>query len=372
MLKLMNQQDLEDFTNGCCFFGTGGGGNPEFGQKMLRDALDAGKEITVVSCNTLGDKDWIVCPYLMGTSGPMTEEINQEKIKHGISIETVRNMPAAATDLLLKTSGKTVTLSAIIPYEIGAAATSSAVATAAWLNIPVIDADFVGRSVPEATQMLPAIYGIDLCPTASSDAFGNETIINKALNRQMIERIGKYIASASFGLIGQATLLRQVEQLKKYMLTGTLSKAFAVGKALREARDNSTRPESTLGALTGAKKIFDGTISKFNGFEEKGYYVGDIIINGENEYKGSQLKIWFKNENHIAWKDENVCLTSPDLISIIDKITYLPYVNNQLKDGLHVSVYGTPSNKAWHEKMACEANSPKYYGFNFEAKFIAK
>jgi len=65
VLKLMNQQDLEDFTNGCCFFGTGGGGNPEFGQKMLRDALDAGKEIKV----------GVLCPNPTKFTNPQLIEI---------------------------------------------------------------------------------------------------------------------------------------------------------------------------------------------------------------------------------------------------------------------------------------------------------
>jgi len=172
---LSTQQDIQDFTNGCCFFGTGGGGNAEFGQAMLTDALNAGKKIQIIDSQTVHNDDWIVCPYLMGTSGPETDKTKQDKLKYGLLSKTVGNMPAAATKLLLQQSSKPINLSAIIPYEIGGAATASALATAAWLEVPTIDADFVGRSVPEATQMLPAIHGLDLCPTASSDAFGNET-----------------------------------------------------------------------------------------------------------------------------------------------------------------------------------------------------
>ncbi|HDV5785649.1 TPA: DUF917 domain-containing protein [Legionella pneumophila] len=370
MLKLITKQDIQDFTIGCCFFGTGGGGNADFGERMLLEALKLGKEIRIVDIDDIDDTGWIVCPYLMGTSGPETEEMKQEKIKYGLSSAIVGNMPAAATNLLLKSFAREVTLSAIIPYEIGAAATSSAVATAAMIGVPTIDADFVGRSVPEATQMLPALYGMDLCPTACSDAFGNESIITQAVNRDMVERIGKYIASASFGLIGQATLLRQAKDLKQYMLSGTLTKAFAVGRALREISSSNKRIEDTLNDLAGAKKIFEGIISTYNGCDEKGYYVGDILVGGENEFKSSSLKIWFKNENHIAWRDGEVYLTSPDLISIVDQNSHQPYVNNQLKKNMKISIYGIPAHDAWHKKQALEANCPKYYGFDFEAKFI--
>lgn len=371
MFNLTTRQDIDDFTTGCCFFGTGGGGKAEFGQQMLRQALDAGRKIQIVGGNTISDNDWIVCPYLMGTSGPETEEMKQGKVKHGLLTQHVTNMPTAATQLLLRQSDPAINLSAVIPYEIGGAATASAIATAAWLGVPTIDADFVGRSVPEATQMLPAIYGLDLCPTASSDAFGNETIIHKTISRHMTERIGKSIASASFGLIGQATLLRKAGELKTFMLSHTLSKAFAVGKALRECREgNNQSVENALSMLTGAKKVFEGTISTLTGSDQEGYYVGNIAIQGQENDKNSELKIWFKNENHVAWLNGTVLATSPDLISIIGKEDHVPYVNNQLKEGLPILVFVTPCHQEWRKESALQAQSPRYYGFDFDAQLL--
>ena len=122
--------------------------------------------------------------------------------------------------------------------------------------MPTLDADFVGRSVPEATQMLPAIHGLDLCPTACSDAFGNQSILTSSVNRHMLERSGKYTASASFGLIGQATLLEKSDKLKPYMLKGTLSKSYQVGKLLRKCKDDKINIESALHDLIGSKKLF--------------------------------------------------------------------------------------------------------------------
>lgn len=368
MFALKTEQDIENFTTGCTFFGTGGGGNPQFGQRMLMDALNAGKQINIIDVSAISDEDWVVCPYLMGTSGPETEQVQKAKHKFELINETVANMPAAATRLLLQEAKTLVELSAIIPYEIGGAATASALATAAWLDVPIIDADFVGRSVPEATQMLPAIYGIDLCPTASSDAFGNETIIHKTINRHMTERIGKYVASASFGLIGQATLLRLAKQLKPFMLSKTLSNALKVGQILRKNSSNADDFKSELNEAIKSQMIFEGTITKFHGYEEEGYYVGEIIISGKNS---TELKIWFKNENHIAWLNAEVYLTSPDLISLVDQATHMPYINNQLKVGLKVLVFGTPCHPKWHEEIALQSQNPKYYGFDFSAKFLS-
>src|SRR3989338_4815702 len=362
MIFLETQKDAEDFAIGCCFFGTGGGGNADFGYRMLTDALTAGKKIQILDISAIPDEYWIICPYLMGTSGPETDETKQEKMRCGLTQQTVSNMPLAATKLLLSQSPH-AQVSAIIPYEIGAAATASAVATAAWLDLPVIDADFVGRAVPEASQMLPAIDGIDLCPAASMDAYGNASIIHHANNRMIFERMGKHLASASFGLIGQSVLLRHAGELKKYMLSGTLSKALAVGKAFRAAQGDYSSLERNLQSIAHSKKIFEGVIADFQGDTHEGYYVGNIII---SDKKNNRLKIWFKNENHIAWLNNKPFLTSPDLISIIDSGNVRPVVNNQLKTGMNVTVYGTPAHPKWYEEKNKTENSPRYYSVDID------
>lgn len=147
--------------------------------------------------------------------------------------------------------------------------------------------------------MLSAVHGIDLYPIASSDSYGNETIIHKTINRKMTERIGKALATASFGLIGQSTLLQQAKKLKPFMLAKTLSTALSVGQAIRNAGKSSNLALS-LHECVGSKLLLEGIISKFHGYEHEGYYVGEIVINGIEKFKNSELRIWFKNENLIV------------------------------------------------------------------------
>jgi DUF917 family protein len=101
MLTLDSVQLIEDFTRGC-FFQPEVSGDPLFGQKMLREALDAGKRLHIVDAKELAGDTWTICPYLMGPApGPETEEIIQARKNHGLTQELVSNMPAAAAQLLL-------------------------------------------------------------------------------------------------------------------------------------------------------------------------------------------------------------------------------------------------------------------------------
>ena len=196
MITITTNQQIEDFTRGCCFFATGGGGDPLFGQKMLREALDAGKQIRIIDAKELSDESWTICPYLMGPApGPETEEVKQARKDYGLTQELISNMPAAAAQLLLKQ--EEIKLSAVIPIELGAAATSSAVATAAWLGVPTIDGDYAGRALPEVAQILPAIHGVNLLPIASCDRYGNQIIIKKSSNKENIIRIKKRIQTCT-------------------------------------------------------------------------------------------------------------------------------------------------------------------------------
>ena len=59
-LELKTRIDLEDLTRGCTFFGTGGGGTPEIGLKMLYPHIDAGKTIEISDPAIVKDDDWVV------------------------------------------------------------------------------------------------------------------------------------------------------------------------------------------------------------------------------------------------------------------------------------------------------------------------
>jgi uncharacterized protein len=368
MIKITSKEQIEDLTRGCCFFGAGGGGDPQFGQKMLQEALEAGKNIRIVDIDTFSDDAWIVTPYLMGSIGPETAEVRKAKEKCGLTKETVVNMPTAATHLLLQK--KKVKLDAVIPLEIGGASTASSVATAAWLDVPVIDGDYVGRAVPEISQVLPAINQMDLLPIASSDAYGNQTIIENATSLEMAERLGKMISIASFGLIGQATLLIQVRRMKSFMLPHTISKALAIGSAIRRSREEKSDFVQPVIELTGGKILFIGAIKEHHGEEADGYYIGSMVIEGTDQFKQDQLKIWFKNENIIAWLNEKPCLTCPDLIAVVQKSTGEPILNSQLTKGTKVIVFGVPSSECLRSKNALRVLGPEHFGFEFEAKLL--
>ena len=278
-------------------------------------------------------------------------------------------MPAAAAQLLLEQ--EKIKLSAVIPLELGAAATSSAVATAAWLGVPTIDGDYAGRALPEVAQILPAIHDVNLLPIASCDHYGNQVIIKKTTGLKMTERLGKIMATASLGLVGQATLLKQVKQIKSVMLYNTLSKALTVGKALREAQEANDNSLQSIIELTQAKILFIGQVTECKAKVQDGYYVGHVNIDGINKFKNNQFKIWVKNENILSWLNDEPCVACPDLITMIDQSTFEPVIIGKLNKGTKVMVFGIPAPEIFRSPAALQLLGPKHFGFDFKAKPLA-
>jgi len=370
MITITTNQQVEDFTRGCCFFATGGGGDPLFGQEMLREALGAGKEIRIIDVNEFPLDAWTICPYLMGPApGPESEAVRQARKDYGLTQEVVSNMSAAAAQLLLEQEH--TKLSAVIPIELGAAATSSAVATAAWLGVPTIDGDYAGRAIPEVAQILPAINNVSLLPIASCDRYGNQVIIKKTTGLEMTERLGKMIATASLGLVGQATLLKQLKEMKPFMLPNTLSKALAVGSALREARAKDRSLQSVI-ELTQANLVFMGKVTERKAEVQDGYYVGHVNIDGVDRFKNTRFKMWVKNEIILSWLNDEPCIACPDLITMIDHSTFEPVIIGKLSEGTSVIVFGIPAPESFRSPAAMQLLGPRHFGFDFKAKRVSE
>lgn len=362
MFKINSRQQIEDLVRGCCFFATGGGGDPEFGKQMLFDVVDCGKEINIVKTSELTDDNWTVCPYLMGPAPAKieTEEIKKSKVNYGLVTPRNQNMSTVAVEALLKM--KNVKLGAVIPFELGAAATAAAIATAAWLNVPTIDGDYAGRSVPEISQILPSIMGINLLPITSCDQYGNVVTINEIINLKMIERVAKIMSLASFGLVGQATLLEPLHIVKNAILNGSLSKALEVGAIIRSAAKE--RIISKITTLTKAKIIFSGYVIKHELSASDGYYTGYVEIQGCDEFSSREFKIWVKNEIILSWLDNESYVAFPDLITIVDYDSFEPIIMGKLEEKNKIIALAMPAPNLLTSFDAKKVTNPQYFGFD--------
>ncbi|MGI6485910.1 MAG: DUF917 domain-containing protein [Tepidanaerobacteraceae bacterium] len=363
---LKTEMEVRDFVRGCTLYGTGGGGLAENGLDSLLTELRAGKEIGWVDVNDIADDAITVCPFLMGSIAPHTPEVKKEMEGFGLtdSKYTEKQRIAESIKELSKYMGKKI--DAVVPLELGGASTPGGIAAGLVNGLPAVDGDYTGRAIPEIPQTTPYLHGIPLWPLSVVDEFGNVSVIKHAINYRIVERIGKQISAAAYGLTGDTGFLMTGKEMKKAIIPGTLTECYELGKMIREAREAGKDPVKAVADKLEGWILIKGKVTKKETEDKLGYYWGTHTIEGSGEYAGQVMKIWFKNENHVAWNNDKVVATSPDMITVVSSKDGEPITNPKLKVGDEVAVLGIKARSMFRTEKGVGILGPRYFGFDFD------
>lgn len=335
---LKTRQEVEDFVRGLTFYGTGGGGDYQTGVDLLMEQLDKGNEIGWADPAQLADGENTCCPFLMGSIAPQTEETRKEMkeiYNLGDPLLNYTGIMKRAVQALEQKTGK---IAALVPIELGGANAAACISTAAELGIVTLDGDYTGRAIPEIQQTTPFIYEKELLPITSCDGWDNTAVIEKSYNWRMAERMGKQLSVAGYGMCGQAGFYMNAQDTRQALIPHTMTECYEVGKLLREAIEAGKDPAQVAAEKLGGWVVCRGKVTKKEWWDKIGYYWGEHTITGAGDFAGTEIKIWFKNENHVSWKNGETFITSPDMLQVIDAKTAHPYTNNKIEEGMEVVV----------------------------------
>lgn len=365
-LELKTRVDVEDLTTGCTFFGTGGGGTPEIGLKMLYPHIDEGKTIKIVDPKFVKNNDWVACPYYSGTIAPPTPEIEAERTRfpwNHYEMELAEGLKALEDYMGVK-------FSAAVAFELGGVNTPAPIDAAVKHDIPCVDGDYSGRAVPEICQNTVCVKGFSMAPLALIDWYGNKTIVQHVINYELGERISKALSEVAWGRVGNVGFPLKGTDFHDAIIPGTISKSYTVGKTIREAAAVGDDPAEKIIEKVGGWILFRGEVVEKQWENRVGYMWGETIIKGSGIKNGEVLKIWFKNENHVTWLNDKPWITSPDIIEVINATSGQPITNTDLKKGDEVTVIGMQGAPIFREPKGLEVLGPKHFGFDLEYKPI--
>lgn len=351
-MRKLNKKDLEDLIVGCAILGTGGGGSPRKGLSLLKKDLAAGYQFELVSPDEVPDGAWVASPYMCGSVSPEEDEGPEE-------MECLTAFEALEDFLGVK-------LHAAVATEIGGGNTAVALSVAARKGIPILDADPAGRSVPELQHSTFAIYGIPIDPLAVATLKGDVLILKEVSGDERAEEIVRSIAVLSDNRAGVTDHPMEGKTLKGALIPGTLSKALAIGQAVRKAQEEGEDPVVAAAQAGGGMLLFRGKVTQADWKIEAGFTVGELLIQGEAEFSGHEYRIWFKNEHIISWLDGVPDATAPDLICVLDPRTGEAITNPNCQVGMQVGVIGYPAPEAWRTPKGLELLGPAHFGFEVE------
>lgn len=109
---------------------------------------------------------------------------------------------------------------------------------------------------------------------------------------------------------------------------------------------------------------FEGMIGQCEWRTEGGFTLGSVTIMGSGASIGHIYKIGLKNENLVAWKDDTVHATIPDVICLIDTQTGEVVQNPHFQEGQTVAVVILPAPEAFLTERGLATFGPAYVGLS--------
>ncbi len=359
-MRVLSRVDLHDILHGCAVLGTGGGGSLEKGLELVDKGLEAGKRFSLVNLGEVPDEGLIACPYMCGSISPLSEEMirQYEKLPRIDEEPPLRAFKALEEYLGTEIYG-------VVSTELGGSNTAEALHVAALMERPIIDADPAGRSVPELEQSTLFLNGIKINPVAVANRFGDVAILTHVVDDYRAEVLIRALAVSSQNSVGVAGHVAKGKKVRESVIPGAISFALKVGRVFREATGQGRDVAIEVARATGGFALFKGRVVDFSWRDEGGFTLGEIGIDGLEQYKGSSYRIWFKNENLIAWRNEKVDITAPDLICVFND-EGKPVLNPHYRTGMVVSVIGLVSPDEWRTARGLEVLGPRHFGFDVE------
>ena len=359
--KLTNIQEATDFVRGCTFYATGGGGLPENGIESLMSEINEKGFVQITDISEIPDDAVAVCPFLMGSIAPHDEATLKEMAGFGF-IDGVNKEKARLAKAIQELEAYTgVKTTVVVPIELAGANTSGPISAGSSLGMMAVDGDYCGRAIPEILQITPYLYDRKWLPVASVDEWDNVCIIKKATNLRVVERIGKLISAGAYGLAGQAGFIMSGKELKETVIAGTLSKSYELGKFIREAQEaHLDHIPQKIAEKVGGWVLAEGKRTDFEDEDRIGYYGGTTTIQSD---AGDEYKIWFKNENHVCWKNGEPFVSSPDLICVVDRHTGEPIPNPKMRQAQEVAIIVLPCDERLRQDKIKKVLDPQYFGF---------
>jgi len=331
-MRILSERDLKDIILGSTLFGTGGGGDPKLGWRIVRRALRRGREFYLAELNDMKGEEIVAMPYSVGS-------LSSKKVTSGYLNGTVTR----SFELLEEYLGQSFT--GIIATELGGSNTARALVVGALLGKVVVDADAAGRAVPELQQSTYHLLGMPMIPFSLVTPYGDEAIFSQIRDDTEAERIVRSIVSAIGVNVGVTSHPFKVSTMRNAVIRGTISLALRTGRKLRIAKKDGQNPEDVLAQL-GWIVLFRGVAVRVTRREEYGFTIGEFQFEGVDEFKNEGYRIVFKNENLVSWRNEKIDAMIPDLISVITP-EGTPVINPKVKEGHEYIVVSHLAPEIW-------------------------
>ena len=135
--------------------------------------------------------------------------------------------------------------------------------------------------------------------------------------------------------------------MKKVVIPDALSTAEEVGRAIRRSKADKEDPVKAVEQVVDGFELLEGEVIEKTTETRKGFDYGKVIIKGGTD----KLRVHYKNENMLAYKNEKLIAMVPDRISWITTDGE-PLTNADIEEGMDVVCIGMRAHEKWTTEEA--------------------
>jgi DUF917 family protein len=355
-LKELTLDDIESLAVGAWILGTGGGGNPYLGLLNMRQLYAEGHRVRLMSPFDLADDDWVAVVSNMGA--PL---VGQERLADSHNIARAVEMQEAYHGWKFR---------AVMSLEIGGNNSIQPLMAAAHLDLPVVDADTMGRAYPEAQMTSVAVGDLKPYPCALYDPRGIEAMVTQVPTWKWMERTSRKICVEMGSIASTCKAPRTGAEVKEWGIHFTTSKAIGVGRRVREAQRLHQDPIAAVLDEADGKLLFRGKVVDVARRATEGFLRGTAIIEGLDEDRGSRLELAFQNEWVVGWRDGSPIAMSPDLICVLDSVSGNAFGTETIRYGMRASVIALPAPPVFLTEKGLQHVGPRAFGYDIDFRSV--
>lgn len=344
---LITVGDVADLAAGATLLGSGGGGDAESAAAILRRVLERHGPVRLVKSRDLDPGAWVVPVAAIGAITVMLERLPGEtEFAAAVrALERHLSIKAAAVHGL-----ESAGVNALMP-----------VATAAWLGLPLVDADGMGRAFPRLDQTVFTLAGLPTAPIALAEPSGAELLIT-GVDGAGAERLARAALPALGGWAATAQYMMRAAASDRYALPGTISRALRLGRALRRGQHDPSARDRLL-ADTAARRLFAGMVLEVRQRGRGAALSGTVTIEHAGTH-GRTLRLEMADEYLLALDDGAVTAHVPEIIAVLHARTWHPISTERIAPGQHVEVLSLPAPPALRTPAAARLVGPGAFGLD--------
>lgn len=343
----INYKTAKNIIAGSSIFSTGGGFEYSAQLKKIKSIFQK-KTLEIISIDELNDEDYICTAYGVGSSSNNEVDLSEPLMK-GFSVleeltgKKYKGIFAGETNI------------ECLVFQ-----------TASFTNLPIIDADCTGgRAVPQIQFDNLFVANKTIVPVIVVTMKGDVIILKESNNPAFIENFVRDIAVSTKDSVAVIDHSMSVKEAKKILTFGIFERSKKIGDIINSEININSKINKVI-QTSQSTTLFEGFVNSINLKDIDGFLFGDVTINNKNQ----TARLYIKNETIACKVNNEIVVTAPDLITLIDKKTAFGIHNSQLSKGQEVLVTGIKGTELWRDQHGKSIFNPQACGFKLEVKLL--